>query len=538
MRYSIQWMGSVFAILMLGIPWLADAATFNVSNGAQLQSALDTAQSNGQADTIILAPGNYDASGATFIYPSNPGAAIGENFPVTIQGNDPTNTILDGGNAKQIMNINTQLLSADDQADFVIQGVTFQKGNDQSGGGGGGLIIFTNDADITVNNSQFLNNTSSLFGAGASFESNANGNINVSGNLFVGNISSGGAGGAGAIIQAGTGVFSNNIFFNNQATGPGGGLNFEYLGTPPTGGPFTLVNNTFVGNTTAGGFGRGGGVYLDIEENGEVLNVYNNIIFGNTASTLGNDALVDDNAPGIINLFNNDFSNFCFSAGSTCNPTVFPGLTQSGNLNVDPLLIAPASGNFNLGVGSKAIDSGDGSAPNLPATDFAGNPRIFGPAPDMGALEAVPNIQASPNSIDFGTLKPLSNSQMILTLTNSGSVPLVISGIALSDDNNFAIDPSLGNTPCGNLSPSLQPQANCTLGVIFQTGSLGTFNATLSVNSNDPDEPQLAVPVTGTTSNSGGGGCALSGSEGSFSACYFGLFALGSAFYYILRRKN
>src|SRR5215831_15119205 len=165
MRQSIQWV-LILCLLLLGISSVGRATTFNVSNGAQLQAALDTAQSNNQGDTIILAPGNYDASGATFTYPSNPGAAAAENFPLTIQGSDPTTTLLDGGTANQVMNIDMSVLTTDTNAAVVIQGLTFQHGNDTAKSGGGGLRVFSHDAEITVNNSQFLSNNSGVFGGG------------------------------------------------------------------------------------------------------------------------------------------------------------------------------------------------------------------------------------------------------------------------------------------------------------------------------------------------------------------------------------
>ncbi len=49
----------------------------------------------------------------------------------------------------------------------------------------------------------------------------------------------------------------------------------------------------------------------------------------------------------------------------------------NGNLSADPLFVNPSAGNYHLQSGSPSIDTGDNSAPNLPATDFDGNPRIF-----------------------------------------------------------------------------------------------------------------------------------------------------------------
>jgi hypothetical protein len=45
--------------------------------------------------------------------------------------------------------------------------------------------------------------------------------------------------------------------------------------------------------------------------------------------------------------------------------------------------------NFHLQPGSPCVSVGDASAPALPATDFEGDPRVLGPAPDMGVDEFV-----------------------------------------------------------------------------------------------------------------------------------------------------
>jgi hypothetical protein len=58
-------------------------------------------------------------------------------------------------------------------------------------------------------------------------------------------------------------------------------------------------------------------------------------------------------------------------------------VTESGNL-LENLKLAPDG---HLRIGSPAIDAGNDAAPELPATDHDGNPRITGAHADMGAFE-------------------------------------------------------------------------------------------------------------------------------------------------------
>src|SRR5262249_38021860 len=207
--------------------------------------------------------------------------------------------------------------------------------------------------------------------------------------------------------------------------------------------------------------------------------------------------------------------------------------------NSDPLLIAPAQGNFNLGAGSPAIDKGDAAAPSLPALDFAGNARIFGPAPDMGALEAVPVLAVTPASLDFGSVATGTRSTLPVTLTNSGAGTLTVTSLVLSDTTNYTIDPNFGPNPCGSLTPVVPGQGSCTIGIVFNPATDGTFNGTLTVNSDDPKIPTFVLPVTGSGGIGGvsGSGCALSGSEANFGGYYAALLGLGTGLAATVRRK-
>jgi hypothetical protein len=74
-RRKLVLLGTVVVLAGAAAP-AAGAATFNVSTAAQLEAAVDTANGNGQDDTINLAPG---------VYPISNGLVVGDRF-VTLPG--------------------------------------------------------------------------------------------------------------------------------------------------------------------------------------------------------------------------------------------------------------------------------------------------------------------------------------------------------------------------------------------------------------------------------------------------------------------
>jgi len=74
------------------------------------------------------------------------------------------------------------------------------------------------------------------------------------------------------------------------------------------------------------------------------------------------------------------------------------GYPGEGNIDLDPLFVNVTTGDFHLQQGSPCIDAGTNGAPELPDTDFEGDPRVVdgdndGTATvDMGADEYIPPV--------------------------------------------------------------------------------------------------------------------------------------------------
>jgi hypothetical protein len=105
-----------------------------------------------------------------------------------------------------------------------------------------------------------------------------------------------------------------------------------------------------------------------------------------------------------------------------------------------------------------------------------------------------PLISASPTSLPFGTQRVRSASgNQVVTITSSGNLPLIISGVG----NNNTAEFNVTNT-CGQLPSTLSPGASCSISATFTPQARGARSATVTINSNALNSPTLQIMLTGT----------------------------------------
>ncbi|MEJ2720182.1 MAG: choice-of-anchor Q domain-containing protein [bacterium] len=169
----------------------------------------------------------------------------------------------------------------------------------------------------------------------------------------------------GGAVSAGqcSAVFSNVGFYDNYAAF--GGALYSYNDSAPI-----ITNATFGADSVQW---QGSAIYND----DAFPEIYNTVIWANS---------------GVTQVINVGFGATAFyhsliqgSGGSGAWNPIF-GFDGGNNLDVDPRYVDDG-GNFRLGVGSPAKDTGDDTAPHLSPTDLDGRPRIEDVAVDMGAYE-------------------------------------------------------------------------------------------------------------------------------------------------------
>lgn len=171
--------------------------------------------------------------------------------------------------------------------------------------------------------------------------------------------------------------------------------------------------------------------------------------------------------------------------------------TGSLSIETDEILLvtfSPATEGPYEGTLDLALDSGD--TLSLPLTGNGveegggGGGDTDTDEPSTGG----PDIRATPTSHDFGNVDVDESSTTTFTVTNNGDEDLLISDV-VSSNRAF--------TTGGTLSPPqvLSPGSTKLVDVTFTPTADTAYSGTITLVSDDPDTPELAISVEGTGVN-------------------------------------
>ncbi|MDX6211624.1 MAG: hypothetical protein QOF82_711, partial [Frankiales bacterium] len=252
----------------------------------------------------------------------------------------------------------------------------------------------------TIDRNRVYNNEDS----GIQLYNGADGTV-VYDNLSYGN----GDHGIDVLNSTGVTVVANSIYNNVTA-----GINFEGNSTAPsTGG--TVRNNISVDNGLSSAATKG-----DIRVDANSL----------TGTTLDYDLTYLKASGTMVTWGTKQYTTLSALATATGQET--HGLdNQNGG---DPKWVSPATGDFHLQAGSRAIDSAASSAKNQPATDLEGTDRVDDPV--------TPNIGVGPRTYDDrGALEYQPDLPPVAQLTvtpTSGIAPLTVTADASASTDTDA----------------------------------------------------------------------------------------------------
>jgi hypothetical protein len=161
--------------------------------------------------------------------------------------------------------------------------------------------------------------------------------------------------------------------------------------------------------------------------------------------------------------------------------TIGVGDAYTVGLAFTPLFGSPLAENLHLVVKHEL---------NWDCTDDEGT-GLYIPIVGEGFGEPQPDIYSKPEEVDFGTVTigDSSDVQDVL-LGNAGPGLLTVSSVFLDDDTHFSLDE-------GTAINSYTTGDTGFMHVRFAPTSQGNHSAVITVVSDDPDEPQLQIPIFG-----------------------------------------
>jgi hypothetical protein len=176
----------------------------------------------------------------------------------------------------------------------------------------------------------------------------------------------------------------------------------------------------------------------------------------------------------LVSLALNGSTDFALGAGVLTTFSVAP----SASVSVGVVYTPTTSG---ADAGALDVNSNDPSRPSVSV-------------PLQGSGQPLPaNIQVSPLALDFGTVEVLTTATQTVIITNTGAVDLSVTGLSMSGSADFTLGAAAPSTPF-----TVPPAASVDVPVNYTPSAAVAASGSLSVNSDDPDQPQVTVALSGT----------------------------------------
>lgn len=109
----------------------------------------------------------------------------------------------------------------------------------------------------------------------------------------------------------------------------------------------------------------------------------------------------------------------------------------------------------------------------------------------LTGIGVAPNLEPSAEALDFGDVQLGAHKDTSLSIYNRGNAPLEISRATLASGEAFELLHDIGGS-------TVPPGGGIGLRIRFLPLRLGRFEDALIVRTNDPENPELSVPLTGT----------------------------------------
>ncbi|AMQ90270.1 choice-of-anchor D domain-containing protein [Marinobacter sp. LQ44] len=124
----------------------------------------------------------------------------------------------------------------------------------------------------------------------------------------------------------------------------------------------------------------------------------------------------------------------------------------------------------------------------IESTD-ADNPAVDVALTGRGVLAPTPEIGVNPDAVDLGRIQLGQSASAEVTISNSGNEVLLIDSIALEGA-------SAADFVQTNNCTTIAANESCTVELSYTANAVGVSNANLVIRSDDPETPEVSVPVS------------------------------------------
>jgi len=374
------------------------------------------------------------------------------------------------------------------------------KGNESGFGGG----VYCQISSPTIKDNVIEGNTANYDGGGIYLADNSS-------TVIIGNIIKGNAAntGGGVFAKNSSVIIKGNTISENTVISSSGGGIYCYNSI------LEIVENVITKNTVTR---YGGGIYCANSS----PSIKNNVIAQNTSTDYdGGGIYCHQSSPTIINCTitqNLSLSPGCgISCFSNSNPTIANvilwdnndtagiyhdassvitftysdiqfGGEGIGNINADPMFVDAENGDYHLKIGSPCADAGN------PTSDYSNESKPNGDRVNIGAYGNTTEATTSPplpdifvNLISLNLGQVAQSANQFLTISNEGDIDLKVTNISV-DKSDFSVSET---------SFAITPNSTHKIIVTFMPQAEGQITGNLIIQSNDPDEGTLGIPVTG-----------------------------------------
>ena len=332
---------------------------------------------------------------------------------ISVIGSD--GSTIDGGGNGSVVTFNSG-----EDTNSVLRNFIIQNGLSANDGGG----IYISNSGPIIDNCIIENNISSGSGGGIYYEQTSNGSF-LRNSQVINNTANGCTGGGILASINDTGPYLENVLITGNSTscdGAGGGGGLYSNQSHPVLDNVTVINNTSF---------LGGGIYVF---NGTEIEIMNTIIAGNypqSVHSAHNDDWSFDNTLTISYSNIEGLQDSIKLNGTEASPddTSIAVATLnwgSGNIDVNPMFVDTANGNYHLLASSMLINAG-----HPDSTDSDGTRTDIGSFPYLNNYTG-PNwyVQTDGSDIDGtgASLSPFASIQGGINFSNTGNTVVVADG--------------------------------------------------------------------------------------------------------------